>query len=92
MSSVEMSGPVLSSTVAATSGGNASNAGSLAMLGVFSSRVARASSVSIGAMNIISLTGMCAGSVIGWYVSPPSRGSVITPVSAEAAAVSGLHR
>ena len=39
---------------------------SVVMLGVFSSRVARASSVSIGAMNIISFTGSCAGSAIGW--------------------------
>ena len=92
MSSVEIFGPVFSNTGATTSGGNASNVGSGMMLGVFSSRVARASGVSIGDMNIMSLAGSCAGSATGRYGKPASRGSVITPVRADAAAVSGLQR
>ena len=62
------------------------------MFGVFSSRVARAWAGSAGGTNNMVPAAMCSGSAIRTWVRPRSRGSVITPVNADAAAVSGLHR
>jgi transposase len=63
MSSVEMSGPVLSSTGATTSALKRPKSGSVVMFDVFSSRVARASAVSVGAISSMLLTGRCSGDI-----------------------------
>src|SRR4051812_40688066 len=95
ISSVEMLSPTLSSTGAFSSSGNGDNSGRLEMLGPFTGSTRSASSGSSGATNIAVLTELRSGrSSFGYSIftsRAQSRGSVITPVNADAAAVSGEH-
>ncbi len=76
----------------ATSLGYGSIGGNDAVCDPFSIATLRASSTGTGAINALSSRiGSFGGKTFGYGMSR-SRGSVITPVSAAAAAVSGLHR
>jgi hypothetical protein len=95
ISSVEMLSPTLSSTGASIWSGSGESSGRLEMLGPFTGTTEAACSASSGATSIAVFTEDCAGkSGLGWCIPAwPAqfRGSVITPVSADAAAVSGEH-
>src|SRR5579875_1162885 len=95
ISSVEMLSPTLSSTGASISSGNGENSGRLETFCPFTGSTLRACSCGNGGTNIAVFTEFCWGSSSFGYFTfalrAHSRGSVITPVNADAAAVSGEH-
>src|SRR5699024_11312629 len=90
--SVEILSPIFSKTGISTESGKSSIVGMEAILGPFSNFTSFASSYGKGLSNKLASIVGCLGSSSFGYFMFNVLGSVIFPVNAEAAAVSGLHK
>src|SRR5271157_2258635 len=90
ISSVEMLFPTFNITSSSIESGRVSNRGKDWMFGPLINFILRPSSR--GGTNNVVLMAIFSGSVYFGYGIPSVRGSVMTPVIAEAVTVSGLHK
>src|ERR1700752_3966302 len=90
--SVEMLSPIFNRIGSSRTSGGGVRSGSEAMFGPFTIFTLRASSRRNGGRSISVLMMMLSGSLTRGYSIPNVPGSVMTPFSADAAAVSGLTR